>query len=108
MTLKHAIKLIRKNKYILTLLCFVLLVVFFDRHSIISRRSANKQLQELKTSRDYYRQKLESDKNELKELTTNKENIERFAREQFYMRRANEELFVIVKEAPQKEFLESD
>ncbi len=46
----------------------------------------------------YYLEKIEADRNRLEELRTNNENLEKFAREQYLMKRADEEIFVILPE----------
>lgn len=55
-------------------------------------------MQELKHEREYYIGQIEKNKTEMKELFTNNKNLEKFAREKYYMKRSNEDVFVFVDE----------
>ena len=46
----------------------------------------------------YYIEKISHDSARLNELRTDAENLEKFAREQYLMKKDNEEIFVIVDE----------
>jgi cell division protein FtsB len=48
--------------------------------------------------KEYYQQKIEEDRRRIDELKTNTENLEKFAREQYLMKKDNEDIFVIVDE----------
>ena len=45
--------------------------------------------------RDYLRQKVKADKLKIEELKTDNKNLEKFAREEFLMKKENEDIFVI-------------
>lgn len=86
------------NKYTIVLAAFVVWVMFFDDNNL---RQHQKNLQELAMLQEqvgFYKHKIEADKRKLIELQTNDENLEKFAREQFFMKKANEEIYVIVEE----------
>jgi len=86
------------NKYTICLAAFVVWVMFFDDNNW---RQHQKNLHELALLQDqvkFYKHKIEDDKRRLIELQTNDENLEKFAREQFFMKRANEDIYVIVEE----------
>lgn len=87
-----------RNKYSLTLLFFLVWMLFFDRNDIFSQLSLNRQLNDMKNERAYYREKLKEVKATRKDLFENQENLERFAREKYLMKKKNEELFIIVEE----------
>jgi cell division protein FtsB len=87
-----------KNKYILAALIFCLWVLFFDQNNLVERYQLMREMKQLADDRLYYIQKTAEDTERLKELKTNDENLEKFAREQYYMKRDNEEVFVIVQE----------
>lgn len=53
-------------------------------------------MRQLEKDKAYYEKKIIEDSQRLKELKTNKENLEKFAREQYLMKRDNEDVFVIV------------
>jgi hypothetical protein len=55
-------------------------------------------LRELEAEKNFYLKKYEQDSKRLKELRTDNENLEKFAREQYLMKKENEDVFVIVEE----------
>lgn len=50
----------------------------------------------MKKEKAYYQNKIEEDNRKMKELLSNKDNLEKFAREQYIMKNKNEDIFVIV------------
>ncbi len=86
------------NKYVLVLAVFVVWVVFFDENNLMKHRQNLEELAQLQAQVDFYKNKIEADKRKLYELQTNDENLEKFAREQFLMKKADEDIFVIVEE----------
>jgi cell division protein FtsB len=59
-------------------------------------------LKQYQSDKIYYQQRIEEDKRKLRELKTNNENLEKFAREQYYMKKDDEDLFIIVSEEDEK------
>lgn len=55
-------------------------------------------LWEMEDEREYYKEEIVRTKKDLKELTSDMNNLERFAREKYLMKRDNEEVFVFVYE----------
>lgn len=86
------------NKYLVVLVVFVVWVVFFDENNLMKHRQNLAELAQLEAQVDFYKHKIEADKRKLYELQTNDENLEKFAREQFLMKKADEDVFVIVEE----------
>ena len=87
-----------KNKYAISLLVFIIWVSFFDENRLISRVSQRAELNKLEEQKEYYREQIEINKKRLNELRTNKNNLEKFAREQYLMKKPNEDIFVVVYE----------
>lgn len=87
-----------KNKYILTSILFVIWVLFFDQNNMLDRKKYVNEYKQLLKDKAYYLQKIEEDKKRLEELQTNNENLEKFAREQYLMKRDDEEIFIIREE----------
>lgn len=87
-----------RNKYLLILTAFVSWILLFDSHNLFSRISNLRYLKKLQKDKEYYQEKIRKDSVELHELQTNKENLEKFARENYYMKKQDEEIFVIVEE----------
>lgn len=89
---------ILKNKYVLTSLVFFVWLLFFDQNNLLDRKKYVKEYKQLLKDREYYLEKIEEDKRRLEELQTNDANLEKFAREQYLMKKDDEEIFVIREE----------
>ncbi|MBP5668677.1 MAG: septum formation inhibitor [Salinivirgaceae bacterium] len=86
------------NKYVIASLIFLLWILFFDQNNLLNRISDLRNLREMKAQKEYYAKKIETDIQRTKELETDDDNLEKFAREQYLMKKANEDVFVIVEE----------
>jgi cell division protein FtsB len=87
-----------KNKFILTILIFIMWLLFFDHNNLIDRAKELRHLRQLEKDRVYYIERIEKDSKRLEQLKTNNKNLEKFAREQYLMKKDNEDIFVIVEE----------
>lgn len=85
-----------RNKYLLTIIIFLIWILLFDSNNLIARYKDLKELKELKKDKEYYIEKIESDRNKLMELKTDNNNLEKFAREQYRMKKADEDLYIIL------------
>jgi cell division protein FtsB len=85
-----------KNKYILTVIIFIVWVVLFDSNNLIARFREVRELNNLKKDKEYYINKIESDRRKLYELKTNNHNLEKFAREQYRMKKPDEDLYIVL------------
>ena len=93
--LKKIIKRLR-NKYLITTLVFGIWLIFFDQFNLVDRYQSLHSMRQLQRDKTYYEKKIKEDTQRLKELKTNRENLEKFAREQYLMKKDNEDIFVIV------------
>lgn len=84
-----------KNKYVLTLIAFVLWMIFFDAKDILTQRERSNELRQLQESKAYYTDEIAKERKALEELKSNPAAIEKYAREKYLMKRENEDLFVI-------------
>ena len=91
-----------KNKYFITAFSFLIWLSFFDRNDFITQYTYRSKLHELEKERDYYVTEIVKNKIEVSDLLTNPKNLERFAREKYRMKRDNEDVFVLVRENPEK------
>ena len=85
-----------RNKYILTIIIFLVWLILFDSNNLISRYREMKELRKLKSDREYYLKRIEVDRKKLYELKTDNQNLEKFAREQYRMKKADEDLYIIM------------
>ncbi len=100
MAFRRLIDLFR-NKYFLVSLAFVVWMIFFDKNDLFSQYQYHQEVVKLKQERDFYQKETEKVAKDLKELTSNPQQLEKFAREKYLMKKDNEDVFVIV--APKKE-----
>jgi cell division protein FtsB len=87
-----------KNKYFLISTAFLVWMVFFDRNDLFSQYEYHQQVSKLEQERDFYQKETAKVHHDLDELNSNKQKLEKFAREKYLMKRDNEDVFVIVKE----------
>ncbi|RPH34056.1 MAG: hypothetical protein EHM93_02530 [Bacteroidales bacterium] len=84
-----------KNKFILTGFVFLLWLVVFDRSNWFDMIGEIRAIHSLESEKEYYQRKINADNQKLKELKTNDENLEKFAREQYLMKKADEDIFIV-------------
>jgi cell division protein FtsB len=88
-----------RNRYLLTIIIFFVWLLLLDSNNLISRIREMKNLRELKSEKEYYVQRIEEDKRKLYELKTDNRNLEKFAREQYRMKKPEEDLYIILTPA---------
>lgn len=85
-----------RNKYIITLLIFIVWLVLLDSNNLVARYNDLKELRKLRNDKEYYSKKIETDKKKLQELKTDNHNLEKFAREQYKMKSPDEDLYIVL------------
>ena len=85
-----------RNKYLLTIIVFFVWLLLLDSNNLISRYKEIRNLRKLKSEKEYYVQRIEEDKRKLHELKTDNQNLEKFAREQYRMKKPDEDLYIIL------------
>jgi cell division protein FtsB len=85
-----------RNKYFLTIFLFLIWIILMDSNNLLLRIREVRELRKLKSDKEYYTNKIENDKNKLKELKTDNHNLEKFAREQYRMKKPDEDLFIVL------------
>ena len=79
----------------LFVVAFIFIMVFIDNNSFIRRYEYNKKIKELQKEIKHYNQIIEDGRFQLEELRSNNNNLEKFAREKFLMKKPNEDIFLI-------------
>ena len=87
-----------KNKYFLIVVFFLLWLLVFDNNNLIVQFRQMRELRQLRRDKRYYREKIEQDTRKLKELETDSKNLEKFAREQYLMKKKDEDIFIVIEE----------
>ena len=85
---------IRQHKYLITIVAFLVIIVFLDENSLIQRNKHRQEINALTSEIEKYRKQFEEDTWKLKELTSNPEALEKIAREKYLMKKPNEDIFI--------------
>ena len=73
----------------------IIMLFFFSDSNIMKRIKSDREIRNLKNQIEFYRKKTDIDKAKLHELQSDKDNLEKFARENYLMKKDNEEVFII-------------
>jgi len=82
------------NTYLIVLVGFIIWMLFFDAHSLLFHKDLNKEIDELNYQKEHYKNEIEKDKKAIEALST-EEGIEKAARENYYMKKPNEDIYII-------------
>lgn len=80
------------NKYMLSMILFVVWISFFDKNNLITQYKLSDKLERLDSEKTSYEHKLEAALKEKEDLHNNKE---RYAREKYFAKKDNEEIYII-------------
>jgi len=83
-----------KNIYVVVFIVFAVWMIFIDSNSLIIHKELNDDIKDLENEKSYYKNEIEKDKKAIKELST-EEGIEKLAREKYYMKKDNEDIYII-------------
>ena len=86
-----------KNKYVLSIVVFIVWMTFFDRNDFISQYSYKQELNKLEVDKEYYILQIEENKKSIFELMSDPANLEKFAREKYHMKKDEEDVFLIIR-----------
>jgi cell division protein DivIC len=84
-----------KNKYLLTGCFFLVWMFFFNDKDLVSEFRRKAKFRELQKSEQHLGELIGETRKELGQLKTNAQTIEKYARENFLMKKDNEDLFVL-------------
>lgn len=90
------------NRYVLTIAVGLVWVTFISEIDLIYLAKSQMELNRLQNQVAHYEIEIEATRNQLIDLTSDPERLERFAREKYYMKRDSEDLFRIVEKEPAK------
>lgn len=77
---------------------FLFIMIFVDENSFIQSFLYDRQIHGLKKEIQHYQTITEDSKTKLNELQSNEKNLEKFAREQYLMKKENEDIYIITEE----------
>lgn len=84
-----------KNKYFVILILFLIWISVFDRNNLVRTFKTMSKVTKLLEQKAYYQHQIEETKRVKYELFNNTKNLEKFAREQYFMKKDGEEIFII-------------
>ena len=82
------------NKYLLISLLFGVWMLFLDNYSYMDQRQINNQIDELQDNKKYYQDEIRKDNQSVK-LLKNQDQVEKYAREKYYMKKDSEDIYII-------------
>lgn len=85
------------NKFLLTGIAFLAWMTFFDQNDLMSMREKKQNLQNVKDNITYLDAEIAKMEKEHEEMTGNPQQLEKYARENFRMKRDNEDIYIIEK-----------
>ena len=89
------------NRYVIIFIGFAVWMVFFDENSFFVDREFNQTIDKLEDDKEFYLNEIEKDTQKIKELE-NPENLDKFAREEYNMKKENEDIYIIEFDTLQK------
>ena len=82
------------NRFVLVSLFFIVWLLFFDTYAFYDHRIIDKEIDKLEENKSYYQGEIATDDKNIIKLYRNEE-VERYAREKYYMKRENEDIYII-------------
>ncbi|MBP1840141.1 FtsB family cell division protein [Formosa algae] len=83
-----------KNPFVIPGIGFVVWMLIFDSNSFLIHNELNNDIDKLNDKKEYYINEITKDRKAYKKLNT-EEGIEKFARETYYLKREDEEIYII-------------
>lgn len=90
----NAIPVYFLNKYVVGALAFVVWMVFFDQNKLTNQISLSREINELEQNIEYFHEQIKVVSEAWEDLNSNKE---KYARERYYLKKKDEDVFIIQK-----------
>lgn len=85
------------NKYVITIIIFVIIIVFLEDDNVVKRISYDRKISNLEEEIEYYKSISKKSEKEIRYLNASDDELEKIAREQYLMKKPNEEIYIIKK-----------
>ncbi len=95
---KFNLRKLFKNFYFLFFLTFLIWMILIDSNGFVNRFKLSNKLNDLENEKNFYLDEIYKISNEKSQFESDKDLFERFAREQYLMKKKSEDIFYIVKE----------
>ncbi len=86
------------NRYFIVSAAFAIWMIFLDQNSVLVHIQRYKEIKALEEDEQYYQEKLTEESDRLNDLKNNPAELERIAREKHFLKRKNEDIFIIQEE----------
>lgn len=86
------------NKYWISIGVLFVLLAFLDQYNFRAHYKLIKELRTLKKEKKFFQEEIEKDSTLYHDLFEDDENLEKFAREKYKMKKPNEDIFLIIEE----------
>ena len=87
-----------KNFYFLFFLCFVLWMTIIDSNGFINRYRLSDKLYELNSQKEFYIKEIDKVSLDKERFESDQELLEKYAREEYLMKKESEDIFYVIKE----------
>ena len=86
------------NKYWISIGVLFVLLAFADQYNFRAHYKLIKELRTLKKEKAFFQGEIKKDSTLYHDLFEDDENLEKFAREKYKMKKSNEDIFLIIEE----------
>lgn len=85
-----------RNRYGLATAVLLAWIAFFSENDIWTTFKNHRQLMRIEEQSAWYAKEIDKARTQLSEMNSDKLHLEKFARERYFMKRENEDIFVLV------------
>lgn len=82
------------NTYVLILVIFTVWMIVFDANSWLIHKELDDEIDKLEGNKTYFEKEINGDREQIRKLE-DREELERFAREEYLMKKDGEDIFII-------------
>jgi len=82
------------NKYFIIVLIFIVWMLFFDTNSFLIHQELNSSIEKLENQKKTFQEEIKKDKVFIEKMKDSNE-LEKFAREKYYLKKENEDIYII-------------
>ena len=95
------LKRLSRNFYFICSILFLVWMLFFDSNDLFLQFQRSSKLNQLHGKQEFYVDKIKQVEEDRKELLSDDELLEKYAREKYLMRKPSEDLYIVVDQ-PEK------
>lgn len=98
----HKVPKILLNKYLIVTVVFLVFMFFFDHNNLISRWKTGRKISEMEKEIKYYQSEIDKNKKKMVDMRSGSETLEKYAREEYYLKKDSEDVYIINEEDEKK------